>query len=116
MMQEKLWGLHLDHILVSIDRIMAYQLRGDLDSDSLVFDGTLRNLHTLSESTKHIPEYIKDQYPQINWKAIIVFRNFIVHDYLGDNINISQLKRVIKERLPELQKVINHIVKNHPPI
>jgi uncharacterized protein with HEPN domain len=111
--QSRKWHLHAQHILTSIDRIAAYQMRGYIEIDTLVFDGTLRNLHTLSESTAHIPEEIKERYPEINWKAIIGFRNLIVHDYLGETIDIDRLKKVIDERLPQLKEVLEDILKQN---
>jgi len=109
----KQWHLHAYHILTSIDRIVAYQARGNMEIDTLIFDGTLRNLHTLSESTAHIPEEIKGRYPEINWKAIIGFRNLIVHAYLGETIDIDRLKKVIDERLPQLKEVLEDILKQN---
>ena len=50
---------------------------------SMVQDAVIRNLQILSESTQKVSESLKQQHPEINWRAIAGFRNILVHDYLG---------------------------------
>ncbi len=46
----------------------------------------LRNLQTLAESTQRLSDSVKMRYPQIEWRRIAAFRNILVHDYLGIDI------------------------------
>ena len=85
MSAKKSWRPHALHIINAIDQLYQFQKRGDIATDDLVYAGTLRNLHTISESTGHIPDEIKNLYNDIMWREIIGFRNYIVHDYLGEN-------------------------------
>jgi len=45
---------------------------------------------------------IKDQYPEIPWKNISGFRNIIVYDYLG--LDLNMIWSVVELELPKLDK------------
>jgi uncharacterized protein with HEPN domain len=74
-----------------------------------LYDAILRNLQTLSEATRHLPESKTDRYATIPWKEISGFRNILVYDYLGDidattvlnvvNLHILPLEHVIKDMI-----------------
>lgn len=113
MKKTKKWHVHARHIIKSIDEIAEFQKRGDIGHDTLVYAGTLRNLHMVAESTGYIPDDIKMHYPHIKWKAIIGFRNFIVHDYLGENVNLQVIRKVLEKDLPELKIVVQDILKRY---
>ena len=104
------WTLYLKHVLDSIERINHISRRGDISTDFVLYDATLRNLQTLSEATSHFPEEVKLKYPQINWKGIIGFRNILVHDYLGD-IDPETVKKIVTDYLPELAAAAQEIIK-----
>jgi len=71
-------------------------------------DAVLRNLHTLTESTQRISNEAKAKYPNINWKGISAFRNVLVHDYLG--IDLDRVWQVVSEDIPELKKQITQML------
>jgi uncharacterized protein with HEPN domain len=80
--------VYLIHIFECIERIERYT-EGGLEiffSDTKTQDAVLRNLHTLSESTLHLSQTLKDSNPEVDWRGISGFRNILVHDYLGVNL------------------------------
>lgn len=105
------WRLYLLHVLDCIEKIKIINARGDISEDFVLYDATLRNLQTLSESISHFPEAIKLQYSAINWKGIYGFRNILVHDYLGE-IDSTTVKQIISDYLPELELVMKEICQN----
>ena len=70
----------------------------------LIQDGAIRNLQTLAESSQRLSEVAKDIQPGIDWRAISGFRNILVHDYLG--IDIEAIWLVIETDLPLLKKAL----------
>lgn len=79
----KKWQPHAKHIVdqgVYIDEILAC----DPFNNKMLFDALLYNLQTLAEATQHLPDALKQQYPDIPWRRIAGFRNIVVHEYLGD--------------------------------
>jgi len=61
-------------------------------------------LQVLSESTQRLSEELKPRYPAVEWRKIADFRNRLVHDYLGVDLEI--VWRVIENDLPELKQAI----------
>ncbi|TVQ32196.1 MAG: DUF86 domain-containing protein [Wenzhouxiangella sp.] len=80
----KSWRAYALHILDAIGRIERIRQRGDLTTDEVLYDAALRNLQTLSEATRQLPEQMKMKYPDIPWREISGFRNILVHNYLGE--------------------------------
>jgi uncharacterized protein with HEPN domain len=55
-------------------------------------------LHTLSESTQRISNELKKQHPDIDWRTIAAFRNVVVHDYLG--VDLDRIWDIVEDDLP----------------
>ena len=98
--------VYLSHILERIRRIEEDTADGKdafLASHTLQ-DAVLRNLQTLAESTQRLSPTIKERYPQIEWRRIAAFRNVLVHDYLG--IDLERVWEITQRDVPELKAVI----------
>lgn len=71
-----------------------------------IIPGVVRNLQTLAESTQRLSETLKASYPNTDWRAISGFRNVLVHNYLG--LDLERIWEVIENRLEPLKKdVVN---------
>jgi uncharacterized protein with HEPN domain len=107
--------LYLVYINECIDRINTYTAEGKAAflKDRKTQDAVLRNLHTLSESVQHISEELRTQYSEIDWRAIIAFRNVLVHDYLG--IDLTQIWNIIEQDLPDLKRAITSMLADRNP-
>ncbi len=102
--------LYLLHILECIERIEQYTVPGQTTflAETMVQDAVLHNLQILSESTQRLSPKLKDIYPEVSWSQISAFRNVLVHDYLG--INLEQIWSVVKQDLPILREQIQTIL------
>jgi uncharacterized protein with HEPN domain len=102
--------LYLLHIKEAIEWIEEFTIAGENEffEDRKTQDAVLRNLHTLSESTQHLSNELKEQYPEIDWRTIAAFRNVIVHDYLG--VDLDQIWDIVEDDLPTLKKKISAIL------
>ena len=97
-------SVYIDHMLDCIDRIQEYASdEVEFRQSILVQDAVLRNLQVLAESSQRLPESLKDQYPEIPWRNISGFRNVLVHDYLG--VDLDVIWSVVEMELPELNRV-----------
>ena len=54
----------------------------------LIQDGVIRNLQTLAESSQHLGEGVKASQSSVDWKGLAGFRNVLVHDYLGIDLEL----------------------------
>lgn len=81
--------LYLIHFHECIERILNYTEEGEeaFRKSTLIQDAVIRNLQTLSESTMRLSDDIKVRYGEIDWRQIAAFRNVIVHDYLGIDLD-----------------------------
>jgi uncharacterized protein with HEPN domain len=99
--------LYLIHISECIERIESYIGRMDKEefmSSALVQDAVLRNLQTLAESTQRLSEEMKGSRPEIDWFKIAGFRNVLVHDYLG--VDVETIWNIVERELPVLKDAV----------
>jgi uncharacterized protein with HEPN domain len=61
----------------------------------------------MSESSQRLSDDIKDGYPEIPWRKISGFRNILVHDYLG--LDLDVIWSVVEQELPNLERVLTII-------
>ena len=108
---KKDWKLYANHILDCIAKINQIKARGDITKDEVLYDAALRNLQTLSEATRHLPEDRTAQYPAVPWKNISGFRNILVHDYLGE-IDPHTVQKVIDTHLKALRAAVVDMLKD----
>jgi uncharacterized protein with HEPN domain len=104
--------LYLIHIGECIDRIEQYTAGGGTDfrNSTLIQDAVIRNLQTLAESSQRISESLKTTYPDVPWREIAGFRNVLVHQYLG--VDLDYIWRVVEDDLPVLKKNVHEILQD----
>ncbi|MFC5581457.1 DUF86 domain-containing protein [Rhodanobacter terrae] len=103
------WRAYAQHILDAVEKIRRIQRRGDLTQDEVLYDATLRNLQTLSETTQRLPDELKKPYPIIPWQQISGFRNILVHNYLGD-IDAQTVQAIVQQHLPPLEAAVRSML------
>jgi len=87
--------------------------REDFMSDRRTIDAVIRNLEVLGEATKHIPEDVRMNFAEIDWKAIAGMRDILIHDYFGVDYDI--VWDVVATRIPKLVEAIDRLRKAYPP-
>ena len=103
-------SVYLKHILLCIKRIEEDTRDGHdfFLASHLHQDAVLRNLQTLSESAQHPSPALKGQHPEIEWKRIAAFRNFLVHDYLG--IDMERIWEIVCRDVEELRVAVEGLL------
>ena len=99
-------SVYLHHIQECIRRIEENVADGKdrfLESHTLQ-DAVIRNLQTMAESTQRLSDDLKDAHPEIEWYRIAAFRNVLVHDYLG--IDIERIWEITQRDIPPLKQSI----------
>jgi len=102
--------LYLTHILECIEKIQEYTREGKdfFEHDSKTQDAVLRNLQTLSESSMRVSEELQLKYPSVAWREMHAFRNVVVHDYLG--LELNQIWDIIMIDLIQLKEKVTQIL------
>ena len=78
--------LYLEDILTSCEKIFRYtngKNSEDFKSDDLLYDGVIRNLEIIGETSKNVSDNLRDQSPAVEWRAISALRNIVAHEYFG---------------------------------
>ena len=100
---------YVDHIRQSMQYIgeWAGDGRDAFFHDVRTQAAIIRKLHELSESIKRLHAVVGDQYPELPWRAVIAFRDVIVHDYLG--LNLERIWDIATVQVPELEPHLTRI-------
>jgi uncharacterized protein with HEPN domain len=101
--------LYVDHMPECIARIAEYTEGGAAAfmQSRLIQDAVVRNLQVMAESSQRLPETIKSAYPDVPWRDISGFRNILVHDYLGIDLNL--VWSVVENDLPILRRALEKL-------
>ena len=113
----KNYMVYVYHILEALDAINEFVEGCTINNfaeDRMRWDAILRNLQTIAESTKLIPQDIKNKYPTIPWGDIVGFRNILVHEYL-EGLDKDIVWRVITHDMLTLKKTMLDICPNYKP-
>lgn len=102
------YSVYIEHMLDCIHRVNEYvESKEHFYSSRLVQDAVVRNLQIMSESSQRLSDDIKDGYPEIPWRKISGFRNILVHDYLG--LDLDVIWSVVEQELPNFERVLTII-------
>ena len=98
--------VYLRHIMECIRRIEdnIAEGRGRFLESHTLQDAVIRNLQTMAESTQRLSDDLKEAHPEIEWYRIAAFRNVLVHDYLG--IDIERIWEITQKDVPPLKQGI----------
>lgn len=104
--------LYLEDIMDEIKRIQRFVKDindfKEFSKNDLVYYAVFKSLENIGESVKNIPDEVKQLY-FIEWKKIAGFRDILIHDYFG--IDLEVVWEVIQHKLPELESAIKTILK-----
>jgi uncharacterized protein with HEPN domain len=104
-------SLYLKDILESINAIFEYTISLNFEKfilDRKSFQATVREFEIIGEAVKKLSDTTLLQYPEIQWRDIIDFRNILIHEYFG--IDGELVWNVIKEDLPNLKSAVLKIL------
>lgn len=98
-----------EDVLGAVARCQRYlglldERQGDPDLIAMAQDAIERNLQIIGEAVNHLPESVTAAHPEIPWPQIRGFRNILVHQYFGVDIDI--VRDVVQNHLPPLVNVL----------
>ena len=98
------WGHHSGLMIRYCEEILY--LTEDIDdiktfvAHRCVYPATLRYIHLLGESTKCIPDFVRERFPDIEWKDMIAMRNVVAHN--DEGIDTQQIWDTVQYSVPNL--------------
>ena len=106
--------LCIDDILESIEAIEDYVIDihnfDAFSKDRKTYSATIREYIIIGEAILPLIERLENKFPDYEWRMIKDFRNFIVHEYFGVDIQI--VWDITKLELGELKEKIESLKKD----
>lgn len=99
--------VYLEDILDAASRIESYLEDAELDrflSDTLLQDAVVRNLEVIGEAAKGVPENVRSEMPDVEWRKIAGMRDVLIHDYAG--IDLEMVWEAATSKVPPLSRSI----------
>jgi len=103
--------LFLADMLASIEKIERYTAGVDFErftGDDLLVDAVVRNLEIIGEAARHIPEQVRQRYPEVPWQRVVGLRNIVVHEYFAVDVKI--VWTIVRENLPGLKVALQRML------
>lgn len=77
----------------------------DLTANPEAYDALTYRLAMIGETSKKLPDDIRERHPHLLWREMATFRNFASHDYFGVDANLvwraatslEPIKAVVRE-------------------
>lgn len=91
-----------------VDRFLANETFESFSANELIRDAVIRNLEIVSEASRHVPPELKAAAPQIAWREIADFGNWLRHGY--DGVDDHILWDTIQRDLPALLVVVRNFL------
>ena len=101
------YEVYLEDILPATTKIRQYTAGlspAAFAGDAKTLDAVVRNLEVIGEAAKTIPEAIRAQHPEVEWKKLVGLRNILIHEYFG--IDAELIWDIIQNKLATLEKQI----------
>ena len=76
--------------------------------NDILVDAVVRNFEVIGEAVKKIPEKIKGNYPNIEWSEAAGFRDILIHDYFG--IDLESVYETLQNNIPLFKEKIKTVL------
>lgn len=84
--------------------------RGQFFQSRMLQEAIIRNLEVIGEASRGLSEECRTNHPEVPWKQIAAFRNFVIHVYWG--IKLERVWEIVEKELPTLKLQITAILQS----
>ena len=111
MIPEREYSDYLEDILDAILKVDKF-IKGmdfiQFDTDDKTMFAVIRALEIIGEVTKHIPNKVREDYPDVPWREMAGIRDKLIHGYFG--VNAKVVWKTATKDLPELEPKVRRIL------
>lgn len=101
----------IEHMLETTEAAIGFEgemSEGDFLDDLKTVYAVRAAFITLGEAAGHIPDTVRHRFPDIPWREMRHFRNFMVHVY--PQVDPTHLYRTVKGDLPPLRDQLRSVL------
>lgn len=103
----------LRHILTEADYLLEQSrtlTREQFFEDPTLRRAFARSLEIIGEAAKQVPDEIRRQQPDIEWKGMTGMRDRLIHGYFG--VDYELVWDVVQRKIPELRRRIAEMLES----
>lgn len=104
-------SIYISDILENM-KLAEYFVKGityeEFVSDTKTNHAVIRCIEIMGEAAKHVPEDVRQKYPEIPWKDIAGMRDKIIHLYF--RVSLEKVWLVLQEDIPALKPLIQKVL------
>ena len=100
--------LHIRDSIIQIEKYVSNLSKVRFLRSEEKQDAIIRRLEVIGEAVKNISSTFRKKYCEVKWKKIAGFRDVLIHEYFG--VNIDLVWEIIRVDVPKLKKQIDKII------
>ena len=106
--------LFLEHIAEAIRRVREYTSAGRdaFFADRKTQDAVIRQLEIIGEAARSVSDELKQQHPEIPWRAMIGNRDRLIHGYF--QVLLDRVWTTVADDIPRLDGQIEAVKATKP--
>ena len=108
MKDDKLYLIHIRECIQRIEEYLGSGGKKTFMASNMMQDAIIRNLQMLSESTMRLSDEMQASHPEVEWYKIRGFRNVLVHDYLG--VDLERVWNILENDLSNLKSAVDKMI------
>ena len=83
----------------------------ELEADEKTSSAVIRKFEVIGEAAKYMPNKVKDNHKDIQWKSMAGMRDRLIHAYFGIDYNLvwAAVKTEIPKLKPKLKKLLSSL-------
>ena len=105
------YKVYVEDVLASIKRIKSYTRslsKNRFLADEKTVDTVVRNLEIIGEAVKALPNELRTQRPEVNWRGIAGLRDLLTHEYF--RIERERIDEIVEQHLDPLEQAVGEIL------
>lgn len=75
-------------------------------------EAVIRGLEIIGEASRNLSDFVRDSHPEIPWRQIAAFRNFVIHVYW--DIKLERIWEIVESDLPKLKPQLEALLTSLP--
>ncbi|MDO8566565.1 MAG: DUF86 domain-containing protein [bacterium] len=95
---------YCNRAISSIGQMTLEEFRDSLDAQ----DALARRLEIIGEAIKHVPDSVRNKYPDVEWRKATALRDVLAHDYV--DVEIERLYLAVTQVLPSFRDQVSAVL------